>query len=220
MSDAIGKNTVSGEQLRSYVERVERIREIKKQATDDEKLVMAEARSTGFIPKIIAYCVKVRAMKPSDYQEDVALSDMYLSELGMLPEPPLFRAVGLMAVDITAKDQVIQALKAFVPANGSIIVEAGGVPVRLTRNASGTVEAVDVVNKPAPALSQEGTPPAIKERPPVPDVDLSGAESLGRQAVKDDVPIIRNPFPFGDNRRAAWDLGWRRQAGGDGMGPE
>ena len=219
MSDAIGKNTVSGEQLRSYVERVERIREIKKQATDDEKLVMAEAKSTGFIPKIIAYCVKVRAMKPSDYQEDVALSDMYLSELGMLPEPPLFRAVGLIAVDITAKDQVIQAMKAFVPANGSIIVEAGGVPVRLTRNASGTVEATDVAPKPAPAAKPEGYV-STKEKPPVPDVDLDGAESLGRQAVKDDVPIIRNPFPFGDNRRAAWDLGWRRQAGGDGMGPE
>lgn len=41
---------------------------------------------------------------------------------------------------------------------------------------------------------------------------------LGAQAFKDNVAIVKNPFPFGDGRRPRWDEGWRRASGTDGMG--
>jgi hypothetical protein len=50
-------------------------------------------------------------------------------------------------------------------------------------------------------------------------VDGYGAELLGREAFKADEPIIKNPFPFGDERRPRWDEGWRKESGTDGMGP-
>ncbi|MBN9435071.1 MAG: hypothetical protein J0I45_21775 [Bosea sp.] len=52
----------------------------------------------------------------------------------------------------------------------------------------------------------------------MPDVDLAGAEVLGAEAGKANKPVITNPFPFGDPRRAGWDLGWRKATGSDGMG--
>ena len=42
---------------------------------------------------------------------------------------------------------------------------------------------------------------------------------MGRQARRDDEPIMSNPFPWDDKRRRKWDEGWREEDGGDGMGP-
>ena len=216
------KNSVSGEQLRRYVERYERLIEDKKQLGEDQKLVMQQAKSEGFDTAIIKHCVKVRAKKPADYHEEQALADMYLSALGMNIEPPLFRAANRIGVDITAKESVVEALKNFVPENGSIVIEAGGVPIRLTRDKDGKVSARDVVEKEKPArggLEPEAAP-ARAPRPAAPDVSAEEAEALGVAAARANIPIIKNPFPFGDARRAKWDLGWRKGNGGDGMGPQ
>lgn len=219
MTEGAISNTVSGEQLRQFVERYERLQQEKKDIAEEQKLVLQEAKSSGFDTKIMRHCVKVRSMKPADYQEAQALADMYLSALGMNVDPPLFRAANLMSVDTAAKESVIEALKKFVPDNGSIVIEAGGVPVRLTRDKDGNVSATDVVNKPTSATSAPTAAPSPRQRAPAPDVDADGAENLGKQAAKDNMPIIKNPFPFGDGRRARWDAGWREGAGNDGMGP-
>jgi hypothetical protein len=124
-----------------------------------------------------------------------------------------------MKVDITARESVIEAMKKFVPANGSITVEAGGAPVRLTRDKDGNITVTEVVEQPI-----ENNKPASKKqqplKPDVPNCSADEAEALGRMAHKSDVPIISNPFPFGDARRPRWDKGWRDESGGDGMGPE
>lgn len=214
------RNSVSGEQLRGFVERIEAIREQVKDLSDDEKVIFAEAQAAGLVPKVVRYVLKVRATKPSDFQEAQALADMYLSALGMAPEPPLFRAMGLISVDVNAREQIVEALKKFVPAAGSITIDGGGgVPIRLTRTKDGAVEVAEIT-KLATAPSEPAKPKPAKDKPPVPDVDPDGAEALGRQAAQDDVPIIANPFPFGDPRRPRWDVGWRREAGSDGMGPD
>jgi MoxR-like ATPase len=49
-------------------------------------------------------------------------------------------------------------------------------------------------------------------------IDIESAEALGRQAARDGKPVIDNPFPFGDARRARFDEGWRKQGESDGMG--
>jgi uncharacterized protein (UPF0335 family) len=221
MTDGYRQNTVSSEVLRGFIERIEALREQKASLADGEKCVFAEAKAGGFVAASIRYVLKARAMKPSDYQEAQALADMYMSALGMAPEPPLFRAANLMAVDTAAREQYIEALKKFVPNNGSIIVEAGARPVRLTRAANGEVSVSEIVESPAPAAASSSPlsrPGAAKKD--VPDVLPAEAEELGRLAALADVAIIKNPFPFGDDRRARWDLGWRRGSGSDGMGPQ
>src|ERR1700730_1250427 len=131
----IGRNTIAGEMLRGFVERVEAIQAQIKELGKDKAVVMAEAKKANLQPAGIGYIVKKRKMKPSERAEAEALGDMYLHAMGMAVDNPLFRAVGLMKIDITARDQVIDAMKKFVPSSGSITIEAGGVPVRLTRDA-------------------------------------------------------------------------------------
>jgi uncharacterized protein (UPF0335 family) len=218
--NAVGKNTVAGELLRGFVERVENINSQIKQLGQDKGVVMAEAKASGLVPAAISFVVKKRKMKPSERSEAEALEDMYLHAMGMAADAPLFRAVGLMKIDITSREAVIEAMKKFVPTNGSITVEAGGAPVRLTRDADGNISVTEVIEKPV----QTEMPPASRKgatrKPDIPDVTPDVAESMGRQAFSGDVPIIHNPFPYGDARRARWDEGWRAAGGGDGMGDD
>jgi uncharacterized protein (UPF0335 family) len=214
----VGRNTMAGEALRGFVERLENIEAQKKQLTDDAAAIKAEAKAQGFITKAITFILKKRKMRPSDRQEAEAIEDTYLHAMGMLPDTPLFRHVNLMAVDIMAREQVIESMKQFVPSSGSITIEAGGAPVRLTRDIHGNVSVTEVVEKPIQTAEAPGKKQG-KAKPQVPDVDAAGAEALGRQAHRDDQPIIGNPFPYGDTRRARWDRGWRDESGGDGMGP-
>ncbi len=216
----IGKNTLSSEILRGFVERIENINGQKKQLTDDAAAIMAEAKAQGFIPAAIRFVIKKRSMKPSDRQEAEALEDTYLHSMGMATDTPLFRHVGMMSVDVTVKEDVIEAMKKFVPAEGSIVIEAGGAPIRLTRDKDGNISVTEVIEKPvqqqAPGTDKKQRAP----KPDVPDVTPDVAESMGRQAFRDDIPIINNPFPFNHPNRPRWDKGWRDESGGDGMGPE
>lgn len=217
-----GKNTVSSEKLRAFVERIERIREEKKACADDEAAVLAEAKSDGFTPSAIRAVVKRRAMKPHDVQEAEATLDMYLHALGMATEPPLFRFAGLAAIDTAARDQVLARMSEFVPAAGlgHITVSMGGQQVRLTRDADGAVQMHEVDDLQQNPLEEAPHRPRRTPKADVPDVDEDGAEALGADYARANRPVIDNPFPFGDARRARFDAGWRREAGSDGMGPD
>lgn len=214
------QTTASAQQLRAFVERVENIRAEKKECSNDESAVLAEAKSSGFDPKTIRYIVARRAKKPHDLQEAEALADTYMAALGMAKDAPLFRAVGLMNVDLAQREQVTEALKPLVPIGGSITIDAGGGrPLMLSRDKDGVVTVSEVRPvKPAPPPKAPAAP--AHERPAPPDVDAAGAEELGRQAFRANFAIIANPFPFGDARRPRWDFGWRAEGGGDGMGPD
>lgn len=215
----MGKNTPSGKMLASFVARIESIRAEKKELSNDEAAIMAEAKAGGFVPAVLRYIVQRRAKKPQDLAEAETIADTYMAALGMANDTPLFRQVGMMSVDVAIRDEVIEALKKFVPANGAIVIEAGGKPVRLMRDETGEVTAheIEPPKATAPTAPKGATPPA---RPEPPAVDAAGAEALGRDAFKANQAIIANPFPFGDARRARWDKGWRLESGGDGMGPE
>lgn len=213
----LGRNTPSAELLGGFVERVETLRAEKKQLSEAESAVLAEAKAAGFVPGAIRAVIKIRATKPSQLEEAEAILDSYRHALGMAADTPLFRHVNLMKVDTASREQVIEALKTFTPQNGSIIVEAGGQPVRLTRLEDGSVQVTDWT-PPKAQVRPEGATPTARPKEPAPDVDLDGAEALGAEAFKNDRPIIANPFPFGDARRMRWDLGWRKASGSDGMG--
>lgn len=216
-----GMNTVSGKKLGQYIARIEGVNEHIKQLGEDRKVIFAELKQEGFSPKRVREVLKIRSMKPHDRQEAEAELDMYLHVIGLAKEAPLFRSVGLMAVDTAAREQVIAALEQLVPQGGEIVLKIGAVPVRLWRDETGETHHEEVpVEPPAGAAGKE--PPPMPRRPDkdVPDVSMAEAERLGREAYKQNQPITDNPFPFGDKRQGKWDRGWREESGSDGMGPD
>lgn len=74
---------VSDEQLRLFVERIERLLEEKKGIQDDVRDVYLEAKSQGYDPKIMRQIVKLRSMPVHDRKEMEAVLDVYKSALGI-----------------------------------------------------------------------------------------------------------------------------------------
>lgn len=75
---------VAGDQLRAFVERIERLEEEKKVISDDIKDVYAEAKGNGFDVKILRKVVSLRKKQPHEREEEEAVLDLYLSALGMM----------------------------------------------------------------------------------------------------------------------------------------
>jgi len=84
MSDSLG---VARDQLRSIVERVERLEEEKKTIADDIKEVYAEAKANGFDTKTLRTVVRLRKQEAAERQEQEAMLDLYMHALGMIVEP-------------------------------------------------------------------------------------------------------------------------------------
>lgn len=78
---------IARDQLRAFIERIERLEEEKKTIADDIKEVKAEAKGSGFSIPIINEIIKIRKMDRNDRAEREALLDMYLHALGMAPDP-------------------------------------------------------------------------------------------------------------------------------------
>lgn len=69
-------------QLRSIVERVERLEAEKAEIAEHIKEVYAEAKGNGFDPKAIRKVVRLRKQDRAKRQEEEAVLDLYLSALG------------------------------------------------------------------------------------------------------------------------------------------
>ena len=74
---------VTGERLRSFIERIERLEEEKQGLQSDIKDVYAEAKSAGFDTKIMRQIVRIRKMEPHERKEQEELLDLYKSAIGM-----------------------------------------------------------------------------------------------------------------------------------------
>lgn len=90
---AVGDNSTAGKQLRSIVERIERLAEEKQTLADDIKEIYAEAKGNGFDTKTLRRVVAARKKDASERQEADALFDLYMHALGLLPETPLETAI-------------------------------------------------------------------------------------------------------------------------------
>jgi uncharacterized protein (UPF0335 family) len=77
-------DSISAEQLRLFIERVERLEEEKKGIADDIKDVMAEAKGRGYDPKAIRKILSIRKKKKEEYQEEEAILEVYMQALGMI----------------------------------------------------------------------------------------------------------------------------------------
>jgi uncharacterized protein (UPF0335 family) len=77
---------VAGTQLRSFIERIERLEEEKKTIADDIRDVYAEAKGSGFDTKVMRQVIRIRKKDVAERQEEEAILDLYLHALGMAPE--------------------------------------------------------------------------------------------------------------------------------------
>lgn len=71
------------DQLRLFIERIERLEEEKKGVADDIRDTYSEAKSQGYDPKIMRQIVRLRKMEPHDRQEMELILDTYKAALGL-----------------------------------------------------------------------------------------------------------------------------------------
>ena len=76
---------VAAGQLRSFIERIERLEEEKKGLSDDIRDVFAEAKGNGFDTKVMRQVIRIRKKEPAERQEEEAILDLYMHALGMVP---------------------------------------------------------------------------------------------------------------------------------------
>ena len=74
---------VTTDELRQFIERFERLEMEKKDISDQQKEVMAEAKGRGYDTKIMRKIVSLRKRDQSDIAEEEAVLDMYKEALGM-----------------------------------------------------------------------------------------------------------------------------------------
>jgi uncharacterized protein (UPF0335 family) len=76
-------DTVAADQLRLFIERIERLEEEKKGMSDDIRDVYNEAKSTGFDSKTMRTIIRLRKMEKHARDEQEALLETYKAALGL-----------------------------------------------------------------------------------------------------------------------------------------
>jgi len=79
----MASGNVSAEQLRLFIERIERLNEEKQGIADDIKDVFAEAKGTGYDVKTMRSIIKLRKMERDARMEQEALLETYKAALGL-----------------------------------------------------------------------------------------------------------------------------------------
>jgi uncharacterized protein (UPF0335 family) len=74
---------VSADELRAFVERIERLDAEKKDLAEAQKEVMSEAKGRGYDTKVLRKIIAMRKRDAQDLAEEEAVLDMYKEALGM-----------------------------------------------------------------------------------------------------------------------------------------
>ncbi|SHO66043.1 Uncharacterized conserved protein, UPF0335 family [Pseudoxanthobacter soli DSM 19599] len=83
MTTDIAETGVAAEELKQFIERIERLEEEKKGIADDIKEVYAELKGRGFDNKAVRKIVSIRRQDASERQEQEAILELYMQALGM-----------------------------------------------------------------------------------------------------------------------------------------
>lgn len=83
MADASDNYAVAADELRQFIERFEQLEAEKKDVTEQQKELMAEAKGRGYDTKVMKKVIALRKRKPDDIAEEEAVLEMYKSALGM-----------------------------------------------------------------------------------------------------------------------------------------
>ena len=76
------EGNVAADQLRLFIERIERLEEEKKAMADDVRDVYSEAKANGYDPKIMRMVVRLRKMESHTRQEQDAILETYRTAIG------------------------------------------------------------------------------------------------------------------------------------------
>jgi uncharacterized protein (UPF0335 family) len=80
----VAKTRFAKDQLKAFVERIERLEEEKKAISDDIRDVYAESKSSGFDVKALRAVIRLRKQEPTERNEQQLILETYMNALGML----------------------------------------------------------------------------------------------------------------------------------------
>tara|TARA_B110000459_G_scaffold38248_1_gene41177 strand:- start:1731 stop:1982 length:252 start_codon:yes stop_codon:yes gene_type:complete len=83
MSEIESSYRVTGDELRKFIERIERLDAEKKDLVEQQKEVMSEAKGRGYDTRVIRKLIGMRKRDQADIAEEEAILDMYKQALGM-----------------------------------------------------------------------------------------------------------------------------------------
>jgi uncharacterized protein (UPF0335 family) len=83
MTDPTDSYNVTADELRQFIERYEQLEAEKKDVTEQQKDLMAEAKGRGYDTKIMRKVIALRKRKPDEIAEEEAIMEMYKAALGM-----------------------------------------------------------------------------------------------------------------------------------------
>jgi uncharacterized protein (UPF0335 family) len=85
MNDSVSDASyrVTADELRQFIERIERLEAEKKDLADAQKEVMAEAKGRGYDTKVMRKVIALRKRDANDIAEEEAVLEMYKEALGM-----------------------------------------------------------------------------------------------------------------------------------------
>lgn len=181
MSDAHG---IARDQLRAFIERIERLEEEKKSIADDIKDVYGEAKSMGFDSKILRKVISIRKQDADERAEQEAILDTYLHALGMIQldifeEPEMETSAKLVAQVATGLQT--QAGRAALLTAVDIMIE------REERIDAETGEILDDQTQIASASQGEPESPSV-------EAEVAGAnaggEDVDRSAERADINAV------------------------------
>ena len=84
MADANDPYAVTADELRQFIERYEQLEAEKKDVTEQQKELMAEAKGRGYDTKVMKKVIALRKRDRDDIAEEEAILDMYKAALGMV----------------------------------------------------------------------------------------------------------------------------------------
>jgi uncharacterized protein (UPF0335 family) len=79
----IATESVAADQLKAFIERIERLEEEKAGIAGDIKEIFAEAKGSGFDTKAMRKIISLRKKDHSERQEEEAILELYMQALGM-----------------------------------------------------------------------------------------------------------------------------------------
>lgn len=85
MSDP--QEDVHADQLKRFIDRIERMEKDKTDIAEDIRDIYMEAKSQGYDPKVMREIIKIRKTDPNDLDEYEAMLHLYKQAMGMLPAP-------------------------------------------------------------------------------------------------------------------------------------
>lgn len=87
MTNTVSPESVAQDQIKAFIERIERLEEEKAALVGDIKEVYAEAKGNGFDTKVLRKIVSIRKQDHAERMEQESLLELYMTALGMAAAP-------------------------------------------------------------------------------------------------------------------------------------